>query len=194
MRLRSLRHRGFLTLYLLLGLGVLALLGAGVWYIDRNAVARTERAMVEATAAKQRERTALIAGLAVELGDTKQALYNERQAGARERAAQQAKMEEQLHAYVPSGGQCLRAGFVRYIDAAASGVSLDARPEPGLAAAPAPIGDDAAAATIARNYSKYRACVERHENTLKEFDALRAAHNAAVQRMNGASGTPGTAR
>lgn len=181
-----------MLLYLLLGLGIAAAIGAGVWYIDHNAVERTNRKWETETAAKQAERTALLAALAVDLGDAKQQLYEQRQATARVAAAHQEELERMLHAYVPSGSACLRVGFVRYTDAAASGMPLDARPDPGLALAPANIGDDAAAATIARNYAKYHACTTRVADILKEFDALRTTTNAAVARANGTGGTGGT--
>lgn len=161
-------------------------LAAWMWlrHHDAELIAKT-RAEDEALAAKERTaRVALISGLALDLGHTQQALFDERSKHTNDLDAQKADYEKQLHDYVPSGTSCLHAGFVRYTDAAAAGVPLPAGPEPGLASAPSGVGDDIEAGIIARNYAKYHACEARVSDILKEYDALRGQFNAKVAQIN----------
>jgi hypothetical protein len=70
---------------------------------------------------------------------------------------------------------CIRAGFVRYTNAAAAGVPLGVRPGPGVVQAPAGVGTDTVAAVTARNYDKYHDAKTTVEGILKEFDTKRNA-------------------
>lgn len=178
------KNNGFIELTLLIYAAVAAAAVAGVMYLMHLGAANERAAQVTANAAAQAKRTELISGLAIDLSSERQKGVDERRQADTQRQEQQTDYEKRLHEFVPSGTSCVRAGFVRYTDAAAAGVPLVPGPQPGPADAPAAVGDDVEAGIIVRNYARYHVCEARLAGILNEFDALRTTFNAKVNQMN----------
>jgi hypothetical protein len=182
------KQRGFFSLqiWLLIG-GAAAIVAAVAWYsllLIKYGEDRSDAKHMAANLKARGERTELISGLALELAKRTEELTKERLANERRLAEERKKREGLLNAYVPKGSACIRLGFVRYTDAAAAGVPLDAGPGPGVAEAPAGIGTDVVAGIVGRNYDKYHDCKASVAGALKDFDTKRNAHNETVNKIN----------
>ncbi len=183
-------QRGFISLSLqtwAIIILVIATMAAFVFYsrwlytLGYNA-SDTKWKTVSADEKARRQHT--IGELALALGKAGEDLYKQRQiAKAKDEEIRQQR-KGQLHAYVPRDTTCLRAGFVRYIDAAARGVPLDAGPGAGPAEALAGVGTDDVADVVARNYDKYADCKAAVAGILKDFDAKRGTFNKTVGDIN----------
>lgn len=179
--------RGFISLNLALMIAAgVAVLGS-FWYVYKlggdHRAAEYEKVNAEERAA----RTEMISGLALELAKRSDLLAEERRLHERTRREGSKQREGVLRVYVPQtadSATCIRAGFVRYTNAAAAGMPLDARPGPGVAEAPAGVGTDTVAAVIGRNYDKYNDCKATVAGILKDFDAKREITNSVVERIN----------
>lgn len=171
--------------WVVLGL-IVGAIGGKFWlgYHDAKLVADTNAGWQAKEDKARADRTEQISSLVGALSTTQQALATERAIHQTDLQTQKADYEKRLHDYVPSGTSCLRAGFVRYTDAAAAGVPLPAGPQPGLASAPSGVGDDVEAGIIARNYAKYHACEARVADLLTERDAVREMFNKQVAAIN----------
>ncbi len=182
------KQRGFFSLEVWLIIGAVLLVVASVAVYSRwmyNLGSNAKDAEYKALNADEKaKRQETIAALAIDLGKRGEDLYKERQTGKAKDEEIRKQRKGQLNAYVPRDTTCLRAGFVRYIDAAARGVPLDAGPVAGLAEAPAGIGTDDVADVVARNYDKYADCKATVAGILKDFDTKRSTFNQAVTGIN----------
>ncbi len=180
-------NRGFISLELIAVIGLVAALVGGAWWL-RNDGARQCKAENEASVAKARaERQEMVSGLALDLATAREDLRKERSAREARELDIRREREAALNAYVPKvpgSDVCIRTGFVLYANAAAAGVPLGARPEPGVAQAPAGIGTDEVARIIGRNYDKYQDCKRTVAGILAEFDTNRTKTNTVIDRIN----------
>lgn len=181
------KQRGGIAFDLLMAAGVLAVLVAGVKFLigygEDRANAKHEAANQKARA----ERTVELSKLKGNLKAAEDGLAAVRAERDEAQKKYQREREKRLHEFIPQdalASSCITVGFVRYHDAAAAGVPLGVRPEPGVAKAPAGVGTDAAAEVIARNYDKYRDCRAKVAGILEEFDAKKAEQNTVVDRIN----------
>jgi len=181
------KQRGFLSIDAILVIVAVAAVAGIAWGLYHTGY-KDAMAQVALNNEKERkDRQEMISGLALELAD-RSAKIAQARLDADRRVADERKLREGLlHAYVPQtadSASCIRAGFVRYTNAAAAGVPLNARPLPGTAEAPAGIGTDAVAGYVARNYDKYHDCKRTVAGILEEFDAKRQTTNTVVDRIN----------
>lgn len=179
--------KGFIQLYIGAAIAIaIAAIGI-VWKAYSLGVEHTEARLNAATAAEKAARVQMISDLALELGARSQADQEARVKRDSEVMAQRSERDAQLKNYVPQvagSDTCIRAGWVRYTNAAAAGMPLGLRPLPGIAEAPAGVGTDSVAGTVAKNYDKYHDCKARVADILKEFDGKRAAQNSVIDRIN----------
>lgn len=176
-----------LQLYVIAALAIAGLVTFALWYVydlggdHREATIRGEYAEEKA------RRVELISGLALEMSARAQQEQDARVKRDSATTAQRNEREANLKNYVPAiagSDTCIRAGWVRYTNAAAAGLPLGLRPLPGFAEAPAGVGTDTVAGIVARNYDKYHDCKARVEDILKDFDTKRAAQNSVIDRIN----------
>lgn len=175
--------RGFLSLDVILMIaGAALVVGAfvGVYMKGRHDanVARD----AEAAEAKQK-RYEMVSALTLDLTKSREDRAADALKHERERRELQADNERMRNAFVPrtaDSAQCIRAGFVRYTDAAARGVSVGPAPEREAALAVAGIENDDAAAVIAHNYGLYHDCKARVAELIAEYDSVAAKINTAV--------------
>jgi hypothetical protein len=181
------KRNGFVSLNLILLLVGLASFVGLIWGAYKlggdHRAAEYEKVNAEERAARRE----MISGMALELAKRSGDLEAERLAHERTRRDTTKQREGVLHVYVPKtadSATCIRAGFVRYTNAAAAGVPLDARPGPGVAEAPAGVGTDTVAAVVGRNYDKYNDCKATVAGILKDFDTKRQVTNSVIDQIN----------
>lgn len=180
-------QRGMLRLYAIAALAIAGLVTFALWYVyDLGGDHREADLRIEYAEEKAR-RVEMISGLALELAARSQKDAEERVKRDSATMAQRNEREANLKNYVPTvagSDTCIRAGWVRYTNAAAAGMPLGLRPLPGFAEAPAGIGTDTVAGIVARNYDKCHDYKTRVKDILNEFDTKRAAQNSVIDRIN----------
>lgn len=171
----------------LMVLAVLATVAGGVEYL-RHQGAAEEHAKNELANAKERAARAVeISGLNQDLSDATKEREESRATAERKLAQTRAEFKGRLNEFVPKvagSDTCLRAGWVRYVDAAAAGMPLGPRPGPGAAEAPSGVATDEAAGVIAENYLACRAYKQRVDDITGNFDGIRSKVNTVVDRIN----------
>lgn len=181
------KQRGFIQLQLAMyALLAVAIVSGVAWFIHtiREGERAEQRRVNEQVKAERRE---AISDIAVKLGEAQTELHKERTANEALRLDIQREREKHLPSFVPKvagSDSCIRVGWVRYTNAAAAGVPVGVRPGPGVAEAPAGVGTDSVAATVARNYDKYHECKAAVAGILKEFDTKREVSNARINAIN----------
>lgn len=177
------KPRGFLSVTAILYIAAFAVVVAalvGIYMKGRH----DEGVERDAEAAEARKaRYEMVSALALDLSAEREKRLA--QSLARERELKEVRDEyaRKLANFVPrtpDSAQCIRAGFVRYIDAAARGVPLGPTPEREAALAPAGIENDDAAAVIEHNYGLYHDCKARVAELIAEYDSVAATINKAV--------------
>lgn len=176
-----------LQVYAIAALAIAALTAFAIWYVYDLGGDNREAAIRAEYAEEKARRVEMISGLALEMSARSQKEAEERVKRDSATMAQRNEREANLKNYVPTvagSDTCIRAGWVRYTNAAAAGMPLGLRPLPGFAEAPAGVGTDTVAGIVARNYDKYHDCKARVEDILKDFDTKRASQNSVIDRIN----------
>lgn len=176
-----------LIIRLVLVAAVAAALAGGVAYIRHSGVV-AEREKWQAVNKEEREaRKEMISGLAVDLANERAKRVEDRLTKERELGVLRDQLRGRVNEFVPptpDAATCLRAGWVRYVDAAAAGMPLGPRPGPGVAEAPSGVTPAEAAGAVAENYLAYHGCTQRVTSILKNFDSIRSTTNSVVDRIN----------
>lgn len=189
------RSRGFIELTVLLYVGAAiaaaaVIGGAYAFWSHCQSVSKELSDLKASYKVESAARAEMISGLALDLADRDNAFRAERVKAETAALAAQRDRKDRLNEFVPkpapgsAAALCITTGFVRYYNAAAAGVPLGLRPEPGVAQAPAGVGTDTVAGVTARNADRYYDCKRQMEGALKEFDTKRQTTNSVIDRIN----------
>lgn len=177
------RQRGFSIELILYAIAAVAVIGFALWLMHKGA--ENEKAKWEKVNAEERiARKETIDALNQDMSDITKEREEARAKAASATLALRNARKGRLHEFVAKDTSCISTGFVLYTNAAAAGVPLGVHPGPEVANAPAGIGTDDAADTIARNYDKYHDCKAAVAGILEEFQVKRQAHNAVIDGIN----------
>lgn len=185
--------RGFFTLTIALYIAAAVAFAAySGWIFWKGGEGpRAEIADMKAAIKVEREaRAEMISGMALDLAARGNELRAERVKVESAALDVERERKGRIDEFVPkpaagsAAALCITTGFVRYYNAAAAGVPLGVRPEPGVAQTPAGVGTDTVAAITARNADKFYLCKRQMEGALKEFDTKRQTTNTVIDRIN----------
>lgn len=195
------RERGFIELTVIIYALVFVAIAGTVMYLVHLGGAHEREKQTKVTMAAKLDRQIDISNLGVALAQSDTKLATDSAQHTTDLKQKEATYAPNLHNYIPKsslGKSCISAGFVRYTDSAAAGVSLPAGP-PAAPASPAGAAGDVNApaaavdaavdadeegAVIARNYWRYHVCEQRVDDLTKYIDGTRSTFNDTVAKIN----------